>query len=453
MANLRSLSPEMRAGLPPQAQAYLAALEAHVVELRQETYTSTALLQVAEAVGHTRDLQATLDLICRLAPILAGVDRCTIFLRKSEKEPFYAAHTHTARSDLPVLIRECCLTPDVLPLLGEALRRREPVQADDTASHPLVPDSWRQTYGSKSILIVPLTVQGQSLGALVADDVDDAYHFTYRRVRILAGIAGQLSLALENEHLLRQERERLRQEQELNLAHQIQYSLIPRQHPPVPGYQVHSYWRSARELAGDFFDCITLPRRRVGFAVADVSDKGVPAAIFMALVRTLLRNNAQALSPAQALRRTNEHILTDISADSDMFVTMWHGVLDWRTHRLIYADAGHGLAFLARANDGSLTRLRGPGMPLGILSTGPWADRQVTLEPGDAVVLYTDGTPDALNGQSKEFGDERLQAVIREHASESAEAISQAIESAVQAHVGEADLYDDLTLIVLKRAT
>ncbi len=452
MVDLRSLSPEMRAGLPPEVRAYLAALEAHVVELRQETYVSTALLQMAEAVGHTRDLRATLDLVCHLAPILAGVDRCTIFLRKSEADPFYAAQTHTARDDLPTLIRECCLTPDVLPLLGEALRRREPVQANDTASHPLVPHAWRETYGSKTILIVPLMVQEQILGLLVADDVDDAHHFTARRVRILAGIAGQLSLALENEHLLQQERERLRQEEELHLAHQIQHNLIRGQHPVVPGYQVHSYWHSARELAGDFFDCIALPRRRVGFVVADVSDKGVPAAIFMALVRTLLRNNAQALSPAQALRRTNEHILTDISPDSDMFVTIWHGVLDWRTHRLIYTDAGHGLAFLARGAEHSVTRLRGPGIPLGILPTGPWADQVVTLEPGDVVVLYTDGVTDALDGQNEEFGDERLQAVIRAHASESAEAISQAIEAAVQAHVGEADLYDDLTLIVLKRS-
>ena len=200
----------------------------------------------------------------------------------------------------------------------------------------------------------------------------------------------------------------------MELAHGIQSKLLPQGAPQPPGYEIAYRWRSAREVGGDFFDFIPIAGGAVGLVVADVSDKGIPAALYMMFARTLLRATAiSGRSPAVVLERANELMLADSA--SDMFVTAYYSVLDPEKHRLTVASAGHNLAVYAPAGAGEPIPLITAGIPLGILTPAGIGEQQLELAPGDLVVFYTDGVSEAFSAGGEAFGDERLMALVKEN--------------------------------------
>jgi sigma-B regulation protein RsbU (phosphoserine phosphatase) len=237
---------------------------------------------------------------------------------------------------------------------------------------------------------------------------------------------------------------------ELELAHDIQQSLLPQEVPFLPGYEVVCRWRSAREVGGDFFDFVPLDNHRMGIILADVSDKGVPAALYMMFARTLMRAAAfSGREPAEALARTNEVMLAD--SRSEMFVTAYYSTLDAEKHLLTYASAGHNLAIHAPAKGGTPSVLITEGIPLGILAPVQIGQKTLPLGSGDVVLFYTDGVSEALNAEDEEFGTERLAEILHAHRAESAESIADAIEAAVHQFTGDLVQSDDFTLLLIKR--
>ncbi len=246
----------------------------------EEVWTSTVLLQVAEAIRRLQPVDVTLEQVTRIAPALTGVDRCVALLNDEEGN-FRARTVHGRRPGLSDAYVGAVIRPGELPLLDDACRTGQPLVVDDTQGNPRVPEAWRERFGSRTILVVPLLVADEPIGALLADDVDSAHMFSPRRVRILVGIANQAAIAIENARLQAQEAERARLGRELELAHDIQKTLLPQEAPALEGYQVAYRWRSAREVGGDFFDFFRLGPFRLGLLIADVSDKGIPAALYM----------------------------------------------------------------------------------------------------------------------------------------------------------------------------
>jgi sigma-B regulation protein RsbU (phosphoserine phosphatase) len=238
-------------------------------------------------------------------------------------------------------------------------------------------------------------------------------------------------------------------ERELSLAGQIQASFLPRTLPRVPGWQLTATLRSARQTCGDFYDVFPLPNGRVGLVMADVADKGTPAALYMALSRTLIRTFAiiYHTRPDYALRAANHRLLAD--SDSDLFVTTFLGVLDPAGGTLTYSNAGHNPPFLVRADDAR--PLTHTGIPLGMFIGQEWKSRSVTIAPGELLLLYTDGVTEAHNGDAHLFASERLLAVARAHRHEPAQAVQQAVLNAVATFTGDAPQFDDIALLVVKR--
>jgi len=284
-------------------------------------------------------------------------------------------------------------------------------------------------------------------------------HFTQRWLSILSGIAGQAALTVENHRLLEESAEQERIRQELEVARRIQTSFLPDCCPPVPGWELAAVWRSARQVGGDFYDFIPLPAngprdeagiQRLGLVVADVADKGVPAALFMALSRTLVRTVAiDGRPPALALGRANDLIVAD--ARTDLFVTLFYAILDSASSEVTYATAGHVPALLVRAASGQVEQLRAPGMAMGVLPDVVFEERRVQVEPGDLLVFYTDGVTDAMDGGHRTFGRDRLAEIVRAHRHRPAVDVAAAIEEAVDSFAGGAAQYDDLTLLIARR--
>jgi len=431
-------------------QVAVAVYSARAYEAQQEeAWISTMLLQVAEAVRRLQPVDTTLAQVARMAQVLTGVDRCAVLL-KDEDGAFRARTVHALRPELAEAYRDAVIRPGDLPLIEDACRLGQPLVVADALRSPRVPESWRTRFDSCTILVVPLLVADEPIGVLLADDVDATHMFSPRRVRILSGIANQAAVAIENARLQAQEAERARLGRELELAHDIQRSLLPSEAPSLPGYQIVYRWRSAREVGGDFFDFLRLSDSRVGLVIADVSDKGIPAALYMMFARTLLRAVAfSRREPAATLVRANDLIVSDSSAD--MFVTAYYSILDVRNHLLTYASAGHNLALYAPAGEGAPEPMTTAGIVLGIVSPVTIGQKTLYLAPGDVVLFYTDGVTEAVNAASEEFGSARLAALVVAHRDQPAEAIADAIEAAVHEFAGDAPQFDDFTLILLKR--
>jgi serine phosphatase RsbU (regulator of sigma subunit) len=285
---------------------------------------------------------------------------------------------------------------------------------------------------------------------MLLEESDSADALRDRRLEIMTGISQQAALAVQNDLLQREMAEREQLERELQLAHEIQRTFMPRQTPRMAGWELAFSWQAARQVGGDFYDFFELPGRRLGLVIADVADKGMPAALFMALTRALTRAAAlEDESPAAVLARVNDWLLPD--AEQGMFVTAVYAVLALETGQLTYAIAGHNLPLLWRSRTHEMLPFSRGGMALGLFQGINLVDQVISVEGGDHLVMFTDGITEAFSQEEEVYGEERLRATIRANAGGSAQAMLDAIDDAVTAFRGDRPPSDDITLVVVHR--
>jgi serine phosphatase RsbU (regulator of sigma subunit) len=240
-------------------------------------------------------------------------------------------------------------------------------------------------------------------------------------------------------------------EQELRLARTIQQALLPKDMPLLDGWQITPYYQPAREVGGDFYDFFELEDGRVGVAVGDATGKGMPAALAVSATSSMLRAVAQALgssSPGEVLSQVNETLVARIPAN--MFVTCFYCILDPKSARLSYANAGHDLPYLHR--NGEAEELRARGMPLGLMPGMGYEEKEIVLERDDSALLYSDGLVEAHDPQGEMFGFPRLRALIAEHA-DGERSLGDLLLEELYSFVGESwEQEDDITLLTLKRS-
>jgi len=240
--------------------------------------------------------------------------------------------------------------------------------------------------------------------------------------------------------------------EELDWAWQIQSGFLPDALAEIPGWQFAAALKPSRETSGDFYDLIPLPDGRLGVLVADVSDKGMGAALFMVLSRTLIRTYAAQhhTQPGSVLEAANQRILEDIH--TEQFVTVFYGVLNPATGTLAYCNAGHNPPYLFSTQRGiALQALRRTGMPLGILEDVKWEQKAVQLARGDTLILYSDGITEAQNAQQEFFGEQRLLEVAQANLGRTAQEVQDALMAQVHQFMGDAPQFDDITLAVVVR--
>jgi serine phosphatase RsbU (regulator of sigma subunit)/predicted ester cyclase len=250
------------------------------------------------------------------------------------------------------------------------------------------------------------------------------------------------------EELAQQMRERERIEQELRVARRIQQTSLPKQVPELEGWQIAPFYQPAREVGGDFYDFLELPNGRLGIAVGDATDKGVPAALVMASARSMLRAVTQAcISPGDVLRGVNDALVTDIPPN--MFVTCFYAILDPESGSLTYANAGHDLPYLWHGGDAE--ELRARGMPLGLMAGMGYEEKEIVLTAGNGVLFYSDGLVEAHDPKGEMFGFPRLRALIAEHGQEEGSLGDYLLEE-LHSFVGKDwEQEDDITLVTLRR--
>jgi len=298
---------------------------------------------------------------------------------------------------------------------------------------------------------IPLPIPGQKpIGVVMLCDDLLGTRFAGQRERDLQllGYLNQAARAMQAVSTRRQE---------LALAGRMQASLLPKAPPEVPGWQIAATLKPAGEASGDFYDFIALPGGRLGLVIADVVDKGMGAALYMALSRTIIRTYAGDYPdrPDLALRAANERILADTR--SGLFVTVFYGILDPSAGTLTYCNAGHYPPYLlghlpASTHEGDpVQALPGRGMALGVVEDTSWGHRTVELPPGATLLLYTDGVLDAQSPQEERFGSERVLEVAQSSLGRSAHGLQADLLARVQQFMGDAHQFDDMTLVTVVR--
>ena len=303
--------------------------------------------------------------------------------------------------------------------------------------------------GLRSILCVPLRTRDRVSGVLYVDNRMQAGIFQQPDLELLTAIAASAAAAIENAQLYQVSVEKGRMERELQMAHEVQAGLLPRETPQVAGWEFSVRWQPARRVAGDYYDFIPSDSGQLGLVIGDVSDKGMPAALFMALTRSIIRASVVGeSSPAEGILRANRLICAD--STGGMFVTLFYAQLNPATCELTYVNGGHNPPLVYRAGASQLISLMPTGMALGVLDDASYEQETLRLDPGDFIVLYTDGVTDATNRKEQGFGMDRLQRVLLAHRDSTAEEIVTALEKAIDEFVGTTAPFDDMAIVVIR---
>lgn len=291
----------------------------------------------------------------------------------------------------------------------------------------------------------------RTLGVLTLYRASDGAPYEENDKTLLELFASQAAIVIENAQLYKLRMEKARRDGELNAARVVQASLIPKRPPHPPGLELAAAWEPAREVSGDFYDFIALPDETWGIVIADVSDKGMAAALFMALTRSILRASASAGGTAgEIVERANRAISRD--ASNGMFVTAFFGILNPQTMHFSYVNAGHNYPYLRHAADGRIQELRDHNLALGILENFPYPTIELELEARDLILFYTDGVTEATNASSELFGDARLLELVKASGDADARQLIHTLAERLSVFTGAQPQSDDITVVALKIA-
>ena len=302
----------------------------------------------------------------------------------------------------------------------------------------------------RASLMVPLVFQDRLIGVLNLGEKKSGKSFNRQDIDLLHAVANQGAVAIENARLFQENLEKQRMEEELNIARDLQTSMLPASCPRVPGFGIAATSIPAREVGGDFFDFIEMGEGKLGLVVGDVTGKSVSGALVVAASRSIFRMlSEEQLTVGEIMERANRRTKKDIK--SGMFVALLYAVLESKEKTLNLCSAGQTqpIHFSLKTGEARLMETEGDKFPLGILDEVDYQETRIRLEPGDRVVFYTDGIVEAMNDKDEIFGFERLLEVVQEARSMNAEALLQEILDKVNGFSGGAAQHDDLTVIVL----
>lgn len=303
--------------------------------------------------------------------------------------------------------------------------------------------------GVRSVMAVPLAVENRVSGMVYVDSPYQTNRFTERDLQLLTLMAGVAAIRIENVRLLEVQQEQKRLANELAVASEIQLRLHPASPPAIPGYDLIGVSFPCYEVGGDYFDFIEKRDGRYVVALGDVSGKGTGAALLMSSVHAAVRAQATTrISATEVVGEINQYIYDN--TPSNRFVTLFYSELDPRSHQLIYITAGHNPPLLVRAS-GEVSTLDIGGFPVGITPFAEYREGWAELQPGDVLVIYSDGVTESLDEEGEEFGETRLIEIVQKNRGRTAAGLRDRIDEALAKFVGKAKTVDDLTLVIVKR--
>ncbi len=407
---------------------------------RKEIRQRMVLCEVGRTITSSLDLDEVLSLMIDALKHIVHYDAAGIYLIDTTSQRIEAETIRGYDPEMDATVR----VKVGEGVMGWAAKQGGVINVPDVSQEPRYVNARERT---RSEVAAPLKSGGRVIGVFNLES-DELNAYDEDDVDLLTAFASQAAVAIENARLFRQTLEMRRLEHELAVARDIQKSFLPQQAPELEGYDLVGMNQPSEEVGGDYFDFIPVSTGQLGLVIADVSGKGIPAALIMAAFRSSLlaeiRNN---YAIAQICSKVNT--LLHESTAPDQYVTAFYGVLDAKKRIFTYANAGHNPPIMLSA-DGAVRRLETGGLALGFLETARYREEPIQLRPGDCLIFYTDGATEAEDKFEEEFGEERLVQVARRSCQLSAADLQRAIYDQVLEHAGPSGLHDDVTIIVLK---
>jgi phosphoserine phosphatase RsbU/P len=413
---------------------------------QRQTRNLNALLKVSKALASEIRLDDLLQVIVEKAAEVMDADRATLFLYDESRNELWSKTTQRLE------IKEIRL-PRGVGIAGNVAKTRTAINIPDTSVDARFnPDFDKETgYRTRSILCLPLIGNGDRLiGVIQVLNKKDQEVFNEADESLLGGLSAHITVALERARLIEAYVEKERMEEALKLAHDIQMSMLPKIFPPFPErheFDIFAAIAPAKEVGGDLYDFFFIDDDHLCFAIGDVSGKGVPASLFMAVTKTLFKATASnGGTPGEILARLNAEICRD--NESCMFVTFFCAILNIRTGQVDYSNGGHNLPYYLHHSGLSPLKNTG-GRALGLVEQSPYASGRMVLGPGEALLLYTDGVTEAMNPSETLYSDQRLAQFLGTNRGSAPRQIIGDLVNDVRHFAGEAPQSDDITALAL----
>jgi sigma-B regulation protein RsbU (phosphoserine phosphatase) len=411
-------------------------------KLKRAVEELSILNEIASAISSTMEVEEITRLILSKCIEKIDVEQGTItLLKESVSDPF---KTFVRVEDSPVKGVPYRLG---VSLAGWMLKNQKPLLTNDLVNDPRFKGVDREEAKIRSMLCVPLKVKNEMIGLISLFNKKKGA-FTPDDQRLLSIIAMQSAQVIENARLYEEEKKLQQMEEDLKTARNIQLSLLPKENPSLPDIDIAGFSLQAREVGGDYYDFINIDQNRLGIVIADVSGKGMPAALLMANVQATLRGQALTnYAPGECVAKSNSLLCR--SVDVGKFVTLFYGILNTKEKSFTYTNAGHCYPLIFNPK-GEFKKLEKGGLILGVLDNYSYQEEKMILKPGELLLLYTDGIIEAFNKRDEPFEEERLIKVVQENFNLGAKEISKQIVDDVIAFQEDVPQSDDLTLVVVK---
>ena len=415
-------------------------------ELRRAALVKDLLYEVGKELSSTLVLDELLEKLPHLVKQVIDYDAFAIF-RVDEITGDLLLEAGAGYA--PQILKKHSRIPSGQGLIGRALTTKTGFIVSDVKSeNQHVPIPTKSGLPLASQLTIPLLSKDQVVGVIAVESGQPNY-FTNEDLQTMTTLGSQVATALENARLYAELfRREQRMETQMRFARDVQMSMMPDAPPKIPGFEIASFYLPATDLGGDYYDFLPLDRQNTAIILGDVSGKGASAALVMAASRSALRSAARSnRAPAEVFENTNRRIYRDIR--STMYITLFYGVLNAKTRKFTWSNAGHNPPILVKGN-GQIVPLEVGGTVVGLFENPTFEQRETRLKIGDVICMYTDGVTEAHNSAREEFGDARLIEILKSNRTESAQTIIDKIVQAVSDFSEGSHQHDDITIVTFK---
>ena len=402
------------------------------------------LNDIATAITSTQSLEKIVALI---------VQRCIKHL-KVEQGVVMLLDEQDTEKPFQTMIRKQDSSPNILPyrfdsqITGWMLKNKSPLLINDLKNDERFKFTDETELPVKTLLSVPMSLKGNMIGLLTLFNKKSGSGFSTDDQRLLSIIAAQSAHVIEHARLLQKEQELFKLEEEYRMAKEIQLNILPKQIPAIEGYDIFAINISAKEVGGDYYDFLKLTGNRIAFCLGDITGKGLPAAMLMANLQATLRG--QALTQKNVSDNIkNSNVLLFNSTAENRFATLFYGELDFVNHTITYCNAGHDAPLSLFKNN--IKRLTEGGLLMGCFDYAEFEQKDKQIEPGELLLIFSDGVAEAMNIDHEEFGEEKLIAIVKSSQDLMVKELIEKIVTEVRAHSSKVEQSDDITLLAIKR--
>jgi len=381
------------------------------------------------------------------------VQRCIKHL-KVEQGVVMLLDEQDTENPFQTMMREQDSSTNILPyrfdsqITGWMLKNKSSLLINDLKNDERFKFSNEAEFPVKTLLSVPMSLKGRMIGLLTLFNKKSESGFSSDDQRLLSIIAAQSAHVIEHARLLQKEQELFKLEEEYRMAKEIQLNILPKQIPIIEGYDISALNISAKDVGGDYYDFINLRGSRIAICLGDITGKGLPAAMLMANLQATLRGQALTQKNVSEIIKNSNELLFNSTAEN-RFATLIFGELNYVKHTLTYCNAGHD-APISILND-EITRLTEGGLLMGCFDFAEFEQKDKQIEPGELLLIFSDGVTEAMNENNEEFGKERLISILKTSTNSTSKEIIDKIVDAINVHSSKVEQSDDITLMLIKR--